>query len=75
MAPPSLRRDHLLVYVRPFADLLAEVVVAVDYRDEEYEVTAIVDEILHVRGRLRLVDLEPAEREEILRRHRHAGQT
>ena len=51
------------------AQLLADVTIAIGYRDEEYDVDAIVADIIHSHGRVRLVDLDPQDVAATIDRH------
>ena len=52
------------------ADLLADVTISIGYRDDEYDVDAIVVEILREHGRARVSDLDPDTFRETIERHR-----
>ena len=49
--------------------LLADVTIAIGYRDEEYDVDAIVADIIRTHGRVRLADLDPHDVATIVARH------
>lgn len=53
-----------------WTDLLAEVVIAIAYRDTEYDVRSVVADIVADHGWVRLADLDPDAFVEILGRHR-----
>lgn len=52
-------------------DLLADVMIALDYRDDAYDVDAIVSELRTEHGPVRLADVEPDAFTTITARHAH----
>ena len=52
------------------ADLLADVTISIGYRDDEYDVDAIVGEILREHGRVHISNLDPDAYRELIDRHR-----
>lgn len=53
------------------AELLADVVIAIGYRDSEVDVPAVVAEITRVHGRVPVADLDPDAFAAIIARHTH----
>ncbi len=41
------------------SELLADVILAIDYREDKYDADAIVADIIDTHGRVRLADLAP----------------
>lgn len=41
------------------SELLADVILAIDYREDKYDADAIVADIIRTHGRVRLADLAP----------------
>lgn len=60
-----------ITFVTTRTDLLADVVIAIEYRDEEYDAPAVVADIIRDHGLIRVGDLDPHEFAAILTRHRH----
>lgn len=52
-------------------DLLADVMIALDYRDDAYDVDAIVSELRAEHGPVRLADVDLAAFTTITARHAH----
>jgi len=53
------------------ADLLADVMIALAYREDVFDVEAIVADVVAEHGRVRLADLEPGVFAAITARHTH----
>ena len=51
------------------ADLLADVVIALAYREDAFDVEAIVADVLAEHGRVALADLDPQAFSAIIARH------
>jgi len=52
-------------------DLLADVKIALGYREDVFDVEAIVGDVLAAYGRVRLADLDPGVFATIAARHAH----
>jgi len=53
------------------ADMLADVMIALGYREDAFDVEAIVHDVIAEYGRVRLADLDPGVFAAITARHAH----
>ncbi len=52
-------------------DLLADVMIALGYCEDPFDVDAILDDVIAEHGRVRLADLDPGTLATITARHTH----